>query len=159
MSLVSNNESSCSLPVLPLTLVCSLFLVAGCTPVINDNSSDPDGEQVLGEQVAAADHESSMCQTGIECSHIVPTPLYELLEEYIGDLESIESICTQTSYPMFCWKYASSSNPELREEICTFLAEHLYEQGVAGMEDPDQLEEFVEGHELDCLLGIPQLVY
>ena len=46
---------------------------------------------------------------------------------------------------------ASLMNPDLRDAIC--------EQFVAYLVDQGQEHDFIEGHEDDCLLGIPQLMY
>lgn len=84
-------------------------------------------------------------------------PLYDLLQLNQGKLNRINQICEEFD-PLFCLKKASQQNPQLREEICVELIRRInleYKE----LLDERRLQEFVEGHKKDCLLGIPQFMY
>jgi hypothetical protein len=86
--------------------------------------------------------------------HLVPDALTRLLEEHLGDLEIVSHTCEQFCWPLFCWKKASQLNPDIREDICVRFIEDL-----ATDYPSDEHRDFLEGHEFDCLSGMPQLIY
>ena len=86
--------------------------------------------------------------------------LYELLEKEKGDIGKIATICDKFDEfsSIYCLKKASQQNQELREEICKELSRMIvaqYGDRLSG----EKLNAFVEGHQEDCLLGIPQFMY
>ncbi|MBS3099388.1 hypothetical protein J4462_04190 [Candidatus Pacearchaeota archaeon] len=86
--------------------------------------------------------------------------LYELLEKKKGDIGKIATICDEFNEfnSIYCLKKASQQNQELREEICRELSRMIvaqYGDRLSG----EKLNAFVEGHQEDCLLGIPQFMY
>ena len=64
--------------------------------------------------------------------------LISLVDEYEGDLSRLLYICRNSVNDLFCTRYASQQNPDLREEICEPLKENY------------SIEAFEE-----CLDGLP----
>jgi len=83
--------------------------------------------------------------------------LYDLLETKKNDIGKIRQICDDFD-SIFCLKGASARSPDLRGEICDDLEVKLIER-YKDKYNQDKLNRFIEGHRLDCSLGIPQFMY
>lgn len=91
--------------------------------------------------------------------HLDPAALTELLNEHKGDLEAVSYVCERFCWPLYCWRKASQLNPSIREEICEDLIDELSGEYWMNRLSEEEHREFLEGHEAECLLGLPQLIY
>ena len=141
----------------------AMLALAGCGSVADSPRGAPaggvlaeveTGNDLLDQRISAA------CQ--YDQHHLVPEPLIELLEEHHGDLETTSYICDGFCWPLYCWKKASQLNPEIREGVCDgflrYLSEDYKDDGLWNG-TPEEWREFLEGHDFDCRLGIPQFIY
>jgi len=92
-----------------------------------------------------------------DLSHIDYRPVYGYLDGKKGNTEVIGAICDEFD-SIFCLKYASSVNENIRSEICDELERRLRED-YSKRVPADKLKGFVQGHLKDCGFGYIQMMY